>query len=91
MTRMVKAMMERRIDRQTEAIARQISSREKRPWYICRRTGCKDVVVSEQDLNRYMRLGYKVLCAYYDGKQYKNIYQLEGKLHFVWREEGERR
>ena len=80
----VRMKMERKINKQTEATARQISVREKRPWYICRRYGAKDVVVSDQDLDRYMSLGYKVLCAYFDGKRYKNLYLLDGKLHFVW-------
>ena len=31
-----------------------------------------------------MSLGYKVLCAYFDGKRYKNLCLLDGKLHFVW-------
>ena len=36
------------------------------------------------NLGRYMSLCYKVLCAYFDGKRYKNLYLLDGKLHFVW-------
>ena len=50
---------------------------------ICHRTGCRDVVVSEQDLSRYIQNGYKVLCAYYDGKQHKNLYLVEDKMHFA--------
>ena len=75
--------MERKIDKQTEATARQVSIKEKKPWYICRHYGCNDVVVSEQDLDRYMQHGYKVLCAYFDGRRYKNLYMVDGKMQFV--------
>jgi len=32
------------------------------------------VVVTEENRGRYMRLGYKVDCCYYDGKRYQNAY-----------------
>ena len=76
-------MKQRKIDKQIEASARRISSHTSRPWYICRRAGSNDVVVSELDLKRYMHLGYSVLCAYFDGKRYKNIYTLDGQMEFI--------
>ena len=76
-------MKQQNIDSQIEVNARRISSHVIRPWYICRRAGSNDVVASEIDLKRYMQLGYSVRCAYFDGKRYKNIYALDGKLEFI--------
>ena len=65
------------------ATASAMSVQTWKPWYICKKPGFDDVSVSEENLKRYMQLGFKVECVFYEGKRYKNLYMLDGKLQFV--------
>ena len=66
-----------------EFVAAGVSNRVNRPWYIFHRWCSDPVIVSENDFKRYLNLGYSLICAYYNGKEYKNIYRIEGKLEFI--------
>ena len=73
------------IHKELESTARELSKRHHEyPWYIFRRKGSNDVIVPECEVKRYMKLGYEVLCAYHNGKRYKNVYLLGDGLHFVY-------
>lgn len=67
-----------------EPTARMLSKREYGAFYVMEKRCRNDVVVSENDLKRYMQLGYTVICAYFDGHRYKNIHRLGGKYEFVY-------
>lgn len=68
---------------EAERIAGNVSHSSGKPWYVMSKEGYRPVVVSEENLNRYMKNGYTVMSAYLKGKQYKNLYRIEGKLQFV--------
>ena len=67
----------------TELTASTISIQSGKPWYICSKDGRGDVIVSEENLKRYERGGFKVVCAYHKGERYKNLYRIDGRLQFV--------
>lgn len=69
--------------KQAEFVASGVSNRINRPWYIFHRRCSNPVIVPENEFKRYMNLGYTLICAYYNGKKYKNIYRIEGKLEFI--------
>lgn len=55
-------------------IARRLSERDTFVWYCMDHTKRDPVAVSENDIRRYMRLGFKVACCFYNGKQHKNAF-----------------
>lgn len=55
-------------------LARTMSTELLEPCYIMTHDKRSTVVVTEENLSRYMRIGYKVECCYYEGKRYKNAY-----------------
>ena len=69
--------MERRISNDALNTAHQISKRSEHPWYICRRPGSADVVVPVMHLGRYMKMDYKILCIFYDGKHYEDQHDVD--------------
>ena len=70
-----------------EKRARHISWKQDHPWFICRRRGCSDVVVSDLDVKRYLKIGYEPLCAFYRGAQYDTIFNVGGEIRFMKAEE----
>lgn len=43
-------------------------------WYVMLHDRYDPVAVSENDLARHMKLGYKTKCCFYDGKRHKNAF-----------------
>lgn len=68
---------------ESERTASAMSVRTGKPWYVCRKDGRHDLIVSEENLKRQMQKGYKVVCVYYAGMKYKNLYTVSGRLQFV--------
>ncbi len=66
-----------------EKRARHISYKQRLPWFICRRPGCSDVVVSETDVKRYLKIGYAPVCAYYKGALYDTVFEAGGEIRFM--------
>ena len=76
-------MRNHRRPRGSELTARAISIQSGKPWYICTKDGHSDVIVSEENLKRYMKEGFNVICAYHKGERYKNLYRIDGRIQFV--------
>ena len=66
-----------------EKRARHISYKQDRPWFICRRRGCSDVVVSDLDVKRYLKIGYEPICAIYRGVFYDTVFESCGVIRFT--------
>ena len=66
-------------------LARNQSVHEGGIWYVMKHPTRSDVVVSENDLARYLVLGYKTECCYCSGRQYRNAYWDNNQMryHFV--------
>ena len=78
-------MQKQRPTRQTqsERTASAMSLRTGKPWYVCKKEGCQDLIVSEENLKHQMQNGFKVVSVYYGGKKFKNLYTVSGRLQFV--------
>lgn len=70
-------------DKRIIGLAYTMSSYNANIWYVCQRKNTSDVLVSDRDINRFLRLGYQVSGAFLNGKRYRNIYTLGGEIHFV--------
>lgn len=66
-----------------ELTASTLSVTTGKPWYIMKKEGAPDKAMTEDSLKRFMQLGYKVDCVYYEGERHRNLYMLEGRLQFV--------
>lgn len=53
--------------------ARRVSELTSGVWYVLRR-GTSEAVVSDSDLGRYLRLGYRVTCCYHNGTRHRNAF-----------------
>lgn len=51
-----------------EEIAERVSGATEHSWYICRRKGCSDTIVPENQVLRYQAMGYEVVKGYQHGK-----------------------
>lgn len=82
---MIKLFHDHEVVTDLNKTAKLQSMREGGVWYVMKHPSRNDVVVSENDLSRYMRLGYKTECCYYEGSQYKNAYwdQSIMRYHFI--------
>lgn len=74
---------DRKPNKQIVNLAYTISAKNPNIWYICQRNGRGDVLVSDRDIKRFLRIGFHVESAYMNGKRYRNIYMLSGEIHFV--------
>ena len=54
--------------------AKMLSDRDCQLWYVMDHTKCDPVAVTENNLKRYMQLGYKVACCYCNGERHKNAF-----------------
>ena len=68
---------------ESDRTASSMSIRTGKPWYICKKEGQHDLIVSEENMKRFMQNGYKVVSVYYRGKKFKNLYNVNGRLQFV--------
>lgn len=66
-----------------ELTASTLSVTTGKPWYIMKKDGATDKAITEDNMKRFMQLGYKVDCVYYNGERHRNLYTLEGRLQFV--------
>lgn len=78
-------MMNRQHSRQSpiEQVASTLSMTSGKPWFILRKNGYEDKAMTEDSVKRFMQLGYRVICVYFKGNRYKNMYTIDGKLQFV--------
>lgn len=76
-------MLKRKADKRIVNLALFMSSHNLNIWYVCQKEGRSDVLVSDRDIDRFMRQGFKVESAFFDGKRYRNIYKLGGEIKFV--------
>ena len=74
--------MLQQLRRQLEGVARTLSMQGK-PWYVCQRDESHGRVMSEENLWRYKQMGWSVVCAYWRGERYKNVYTLGGGIQTV--------
>lgn len=56
------------------SLAKHMSEAVGGVWYVMLHDHCDPVAVSENDLARYMKLGYKTKCCFNDGVRYKNAF-----------------
>lgn len=66
-----------------EQVASTLSVTSGKPWFILRKNGYEDKAMTEDSVKRFMQLGYKVICVYFKGDRYKNMYTIDGRLQFV--------
>lgn len=59
-----------------EQMASTLSNMTRKPWYVCEKKGEFYKALTEENLSRYLQLGYKVHCAFYRGERYKNVYTI---------------
>lgn len=55
-------------------IARRLSEYDSLIWYCMTHPTRASVAVSENDLKRYMQLGFKVECCFCNGVRHKNAF-----------------
>lgn len=80
---MQRSKIDRKPSQRIVSLAYYMSSHNPNIWYVCQCLGKSEVLVSDQDINRFLQMGYQVSGAFLNGKHYKNIYSLKGELHFV--------
>lgn len=56
------------------SLAKHMSETESGVWYVMMHDHYDSVTVSENDLARYMKLGYKTKCCFHNGARYKNAF-----------------
>lgn len=56
------------------SLAKHMSLTEGGVWYVMQRDRSEPVAVSENDLARYMKLGYKTQCCFHEGVRHKNAF-----------------
>ena len=56
------------------SLAKHMSETEGGVWYVMMHNHYDSVAVSENDLARYMKLGYKTKCCFHNGARYKNAF-----------------
>ena len=68
-------------------LARRLSEEDYLIWYCMEHPKRSPVCVSEHDVSRYMRLGFKVECCFQNGQRHKNAFfdTSLGKYIFVER------
>ena len=54
--------------------AKRLSKNSYNIWFVMERKGCDTVAVTENDLSRYMRIGYIVKCCFFDGVKHRNAF-----------------
>ena len=66
-----------------EKTASTLSITPGKAWYIMKKDSAPDEAMTEDSLKRFMQLGYKVDCVYYDGERHRNLYTVDGMVRFV--------
>jgi hypothetical protein len=53
----------------TRKLARRLSKENGLHWYFMESTKRPSVAVSELDVDRYIKLGFKIVCCFYNGHE----------------------